>query len=229
MRDALNNLASAVASLAAGAARAFPTSFRIKGTEFFSGSTAYEAKISSDGELAITETERERNVLARYVETGINSTRYAALIDLSDTTNFKHDQTGRVDISAISMGVDRSNTATGTVKFGVITRIDGTNADISYFTGLLFTNGTNDLQISRDLILSPSQLKCGVSGGALTRMVTNDVETAVAAVNTGITLNSPRGTSTVTPAVGDIVIKMENTAGTYGLRCMALYHGEATA
>lgn len=228
MRDAIYALASSVAAMAAAVAGgARHVKATIRGAEFFSGTGIYDAKITSDGELAITETERERNVLASYTETGINSTRYACLIDLSDTTNFHHSGTGRVDISLISMGIDRDATATGSARIGVITAIDGVDADISYFFRILFNNSTIS-QISRDINYSPSQLKCGVSGGALTRMITNDTETT-ASVNTGVSLNSPRGSSTVTPAVGDIVIKMDRTLGTYGLRCTALFHGETTA
>lgn len=225
MRDALYALASSVAAMASSA-RAFPTSLKIKGAQFFSGTGVYEAKVTSDGELAITETERERNVAARYTESGINSTRYAILVDLSDTSGFKHDQTGRIDISYMSMQIDKETTARGRVAIGVITAIDGTNATIRYFASILFDNSADD-HLTRDRNFSPSQVKCGVSGGALTKIVSNDSETT-ASVNTGVSLNSSTG-STVTPAVGDIIIKMDRLAGTFSTSIFTLYHAESAA
>ena len=200
----------------------------IRGTEFFSGAAEYDAKVTEDGEMATTVTERERNVWVTFVKTGIIATSYAILIDLDDTTNFPHDQTGRIDVSLIKMSVDRDATATGKMRMGVITRIDGTDADITYFSNLLF--GKSDVRaVTSETNYAPSQVKLGVSAGALTRGVSNAKDLNVAAVNTGVTLESPRGAGTVTPAVGDVILKMEWAAGEYDARAMLLYHSEGSA
>lgn len=196
----------------------------IEGQQYFLGNGRYKVKVSDYGEIATTDEPAQRNVVARYQETGINSTRYAILVDLSDTTNWHHDQTGRIDISYIGMQVDKTNATTGKVSLGIITAIDGTNATIKYFSSIIFDN-SSDTHLTRDRNFATSQIKGGFSGGALTKITTNDSETT-ASVNTAGTLNSASGSS-VTPAVGDIIIKMSWTVGSYGTSIFALYHGEA--
>jgi len=198
------------------------------GSEFFTGSGSFSAKVTSDGELAVTSTERERNVYAAFSAVGVATTTYYALIDLSDTTNFPHDQTGRIDLSVISIDIDRDNTATGQLDIGVITRVDGTDADISYLITTNFSK-SDVLHIDNVYNIAPSQVKFGQSGGVLTRAVTSNSEDDQAAVNTGDPLDSPTGVNTVTPAVGDIILRATRAAGSYDFTVAVLYHGELSA
>jgi len=186
------------------------------------------AGVTNDGELITTVTERERNVMSRFIGLNIAATKWVCLIDLSDTTGFPHDSTGRIDVSYIATSVDRDNLAAGSVAVGVVTRVNGTNADVSFFTRLSFEK--SDVQhINHPYNLSPSQIKLGVVDGTTTRFVSNDKELNITAINTGITLDSPLGSSTVTPAVGDVVVKFTVTAGTYDSTIRALYHSQETA
>lgn len=201
------------------------TSFTLY-TEF--GSNLFPASSSDDNEILITETERERDTFVAYTVADVSASGYAILIDLSDTTNFPHDRTGRIDLSAVYISVDRDSTATGRVRVGVITRVDGTNADITYVQGVNFAK-SDERTILRDRRFSPSQIKLGVTGGVATRVLSSGAETNVAAVNTATPLASPRGAGTVTPAVGDVILNYERTAGSYNLAVSATYHGEASA
>ena len=170
------------------------------------------APFSSDGELFTTSSESDANVRAVLVRQSISATAYAALIDLSDTTNFPHENTARIDLSWLKVVLELASNSVGTVKLGVITRVDGTNGDVSWLFVVPFTkSGTRRILSINNF--APSQLKLGVTGGALDYAVTNDTSTNVAAINTGTTLDSPRGTSTVTPAVGDVVIGYTHTSG----------------
>jgi len=199
----------------------FFTNLRMRGTEFFSGATEYNAKVTSDGELAVTSTERERNVSLHYQNTAIAATEYSVLVDLSDTTNFPHDSTGRIDVSLIRVDVEKSAAnVIGEIEIGLITRIDGTDSDIDYLYGLQFLKG--DVQyISEVINYAPSQLKFAAG-----RYITNVSETNVAAVNTGASLDSPNGS--ISPALGDIVVKQLYTSGgNYDFDIELLYHSEA--
>jgi hypothetical protein len=48
-----------------------PVPMKLRGDEFFSGASKYDAKVTSDGEVATTVTERERNVYAVYHDDAI--------------------------------------------------------------------------------------------------------------------------------------------------------------
>lgn len=195
---------------------------------FGEGNTNTRVAVTEDGELMVAQTPQERNVAIGFSKDDVSATSWALLIDLSDTANFPHDSTGRIDVSNIFMQVDRDNTSTGRVQLGVITRVNGTNADVSFFFSIMF-NKNNQGYIERDNNFPPSQIKLGVINGTTPYYVTNSTESNVSAINTGTALDSPRGTSTVTPAVGDIVVKFVRGAGTYNASVRVLYHSEASA
>lgn len=78
--------------------------------------------------------------------------------------------------------------------------------------------------VSRFDHFSPSQLRVD---SALSQGITNGVETSVSSVNTGTPLPSPNGASSVTAAVGDIIVKYERSAGTANFRVFMTYHAES--
>lgn len=186
-------------------------------------------RFSDTNEIFVTETERERNVLARITKTGIAAPVGLLLIDKSDAggigaAGFQHDKTGRIDISAIKVTVDRDASATGAIKVGVITAISAASADITWFFVLNFANASDRFLVISE-IYTPSQVKCAVSGGRTTRIVSNDKDTGNTRFQNDTAIESSLG-SNVIPAVGDVVVDCRHSAGTYAMTCMVLYHAE---
>ena len=183
--------------------------------------TEYDARITSDGELATTNTEKERNLSIHYQNSAIAATEYSVLVDLSDTSGFPHDSTGRIDFSFLKVDIEKSAAnVIGEVEIGLITRIDGTDADIDYLYGFQFLKGSETI-LSEIINYAPSQLKFAAG-----RYITNVTETNVAAVNTGASLDSPNGS--ISPGLGDIIIKQAYTSGgNYDLDIEIMYHSEA--
>ncbi|WP_174804359.1 hypothetical protein [Martelella limonii] len=182
----------------------------------FTGSGLYPFAIS----------DRDAPKFIAYSGSGISGTTYAMLVDLSDTTNFPHNDTGRIDLYSTFLLVDKAANSAGSVRLGVITRIDGTDADVSLVQGVSFTN-TSDRSIERDRIFD-HPLKLGQSGGELTDVATAFKLTGVTAINTGLTLPSPRGN--VTPALGDVVIQFAYTSGSaYNASVSGQYAGNVSA
>jgi len=128
------------------------------------GNNLFPASSSDDNELLVTVTERERNLFAAVAVQDVTASGFRWLIDLS-----AQDRVGRVDLTNVYISVDRDSTATGRVRIGVITRVDGTNADVVYFQGVNFAK-SDDRTILRDRNFSPSQIKCGVVAGETTRI-----------------------------------------------------------
>lgn len=204
-----------------------PVPMKLRGDEFFSGATKYDAKVTSDGEVATTVTERERNVYAVYHDDAIaiGNTDFV-LIDKDDTVNFPHSDSGRIDISTFSLHIAQSSgNPDGEVIMGVITRIDAVDADIVWAFGLDF-NLPNNENIREDFNFAPSQLKFELDGTNTTRIISNYSSLNDAAFNTATPMPSPRGAATVTPAVGDIVVRVSNDAGVLRFFIGVMYHGE---
>lgn len=208
-----------------------PCPMQIYGSHAYADHTDLHAvKVSDDGEIATTVTERERNNFVHIVQQDIASPTEAYLIaaDLSDTTNWPHEDTGRIDVSTIGSLIHIPSVAgaEGTVRLGVITRIDGTDADIAWCACMLYSK-SSAADLIRDFNFAPSQLKLGVDGsGNLTHIVSAVRSLNVAAVNTGTPLPNALGTTTI-PAVGDAVILLEVTAGIASFILDMMYHAEA--
>lgn len=184
------------------------------------------ALYSDDGELWTTNTERENNVRASFVQTGIQASSWAILIDLSDTVNFPHDETGAAHVSLISLQVDRGNTSVGLVQVGVVTRVDGINGDVTSFAAVRFENGS-PTNVIRDINFAPSQVKCGVVAGATTHMVSNSKLLNDTGLQTDIAIPTATG-GTAFPAVGDVVVKYTHTSGSAWTGGVGvLYHSHA--
>lgn len=166
---------------------------------------------ANDGLYPYAISDRDAPAFAACGASSVGATQYQILVDLSDRTNFPHHFTGRVDLYGAFFSVDRGTNTVGAVRIGVITRIDGTDADIEYVQGVSFNNAA-DKTIVRDRIFE-NPIRCGQSGGSLTRVATNFTATGVTAVNTGASLTNAIG-GTSTPAVGDIVATFEFTSGT---------------
>lgn len=180
-------------------------------------------ELTEDGELWVTETERENDVGVVYIENTIAASKYVLMVDL-DNENWPHrlqgEPTNRVDITNLFVNIDAAVNGAGRFRLGIITRIDGVNADITYFCDFPFIATTT--QLSVNFKGTPSQVKTDLVAGVPQHILSNSVETNVAGVNTGTALGSPDGN--VNPGLGDIILKLEQSAGNYNIYTFMFYH-----
>lgn len=219
-------------ALAKGAGRVFRTRFVNSSTpqsEFFItvsyGDNLTLSTSGPDNEVLTTVVERDRDRYVALQFIDVVASQYAALVDLSDTVNFPHDRVGSLNVTNAYFLIDKDANTQGSVRIGVITRINTISADIDYVSGVTFSK-SDDRKIIRDRKFSPSALRCAVVGGALTDILTDFSEVGVTAVNTLTPLRSPLGAGTVTPGVGDLIVKAEQTAGSYNASVSIMYHSE---
>lgn len=192
-----------------------------------SGQQVPNPTLSNDGEVWVTETERENNVRASYAQSGIAASSWAVLVDLSDTATWPHEFTGAIHVSNISLQVDKSANSVGLIQLGVVKRISATNGDVTMFSSLRFENGTNDLV--RDVNVSPSQIKCDVVEGVTPKMISNISILNDTGLQTDLAIQSASG-ATVFPAVGDIVMRIVHTSGgAWTAAAGILYHSHEAA
>ena len=202
-------------------------SFRLRYVNGPVAQTTFELlAFTGDGLFPFAVSNRDTPRFVAYSGADIAANTYAILVDLSDKATFPHRDTGSIDLYSSFLFVDKPSNTVGAVQLGVITRIDGTSADISYIQGVSFS-GTSERQINRDRILT-HPIRLGQSGGQLTQVATLFRATNVAAVNTATPLPTPLGTTT--PAVGDLIILFAFTAGgAYTAAVSAQYAGNVSA
>jgi hypothetical protein len=148
----------------------------------------------------------------------ISAITYAILVDISVEPFTSYTSVDTIEMTCNLSG----NNSTCNIKVGVITRIDGTDADISWLIISNFStaNANNYLIFTENY--QPSAIQFRSSGGTLVNSYTNDTSANVTAVNTGITLASPSGN--ITPAVNDVIILFDHTGTNFDSVVSTVYH-----
>lgn len=156
---------------------------------------------------------KDTTMSSTYSLSGIVASSWAVLIDLSDTVNWPHKQTGAIDLSSVSLQVDKPNATTGSLSLAVVTRVDNTSADVTIVRGLSFSNASEN-SLLRVANFYPFNIRCDVIDGTMPFFPTNTKILATTDVQADVALDSHRGAATVFPEVGDILIRFSHTAGT---------------
>jgi hypothetical protein len=170
---------------------------------------ASDARVDSD-----PHSRREVDIYsATFQKVGVAADTFFMLVDLNGAS-YPHTAGSKASIvSVFGRAFKSSAGAKWAVNAGVITRIDGTDADITFFPAAsMFLRDTASLTAEAKATILDFPVSTEISGGDLARGVSNFHENPVAAVNTGVTLEDPNGDNP-TPAVGDIVIRAELISG----------------
>ena len=157
-------------------------------------------------------------------EVFFGSNPYYLLVDLDNSGGeWPHNQTGYINVDNIIASVNWvSHLAKAFLSIGVITRIDGDSADVSYLwrRHVGRSNYNDGIFISDNL--QPSSLTFRQESGNLIGALTSIKESLVAEINTNTALASPAG-STI-PGVGDVVLKADYVEDQYNFEMQMLYH-----
>jgi hypothetical protein len=181
------------------------------------------AGITTNGEVFTNTLASERKSYVGYVQSAIVADEYVLMVDLDNAgSQWPHSQNGSINVDSISAkAVFATVPGDATLRFGVITRIDGSNADLNYLqTYTLQTQGNDGQYIFHNF--QPSCLPFKQAAGKSVGALTNDSESNVSAVNTATTLLSPGGS--VAPGVGDIILKLQYHSDPYNVAVGMLYH-----
>jgi len=146
--------------------------------------------------------------------TALSATSYV-LIDLSDTTNWPHKETGAISIHSIRLNVDKAAATTATLRIGVVTFVDASSGTVKWF----YTAG-NDLNVSNTEASQFSNYSEGFirtkvqrannAAGATPYLMSNETTTSSTLYQNDVTLVSPNGITT--PGLGDIVMHVSKAS-----------------
>jgi hypothetical protein len=155
------------------------------------------------------------------VEAVSGSTGYV-LVDLSDTTGFKHVGTTEVHLLGLSLNGEKASDGVYDIWVGPVIRVDGTNGDTKWAHVFHLeavgnpTDSTDRFAQVVDFTLggaNPEGINLNVTAGALPFYITNQGLTNSTVYQTDTNLTNPAGT-TGAPAVGDLVVYVEEVSGT---------------
>jgi hypothetical protein len=150
---------------------------------------------------------------AAFAKEAVAATTFFMLVDL-DGAGYPHAPGTKVSIvGAFGRAFKTNAGARWAVDVGVVTRIDATDADITYFAGAsMFLRDTSQLSVEAQAVILDFPISAEVATGELARGISNFNENPEAGLNTGAGIEDPKG-ATPTAAVGDVVIRARLISG----------------
>ena len=148
-------------------------------------------------------------------------TFYFTLIDLSDTTNYPHDNTGWVHMANLTYHIDAGGSTKYSAELGFLENVTATESD---FHHVLPVAGTKSSGLSKDIILTGNPEAPKMRSESFTGRVTVETEFDLA------TSHPSSIDSTVNQNVAgenDVVLIIEVTSGSVNLALSMGYHSHS--
>lgn len=152
------------------------------------------------------------------LDVAANITTNTIVIDLSDTTNWPHKETGELNLDSVRLNIDKVAASTVTVKLGVVTYVDSSTGCVTWFTLLSSSQNVSNTNVYSFTNYMPTFIKCrvnpGTSAGAngtTPYIFSNDTTLGSTIFQNDVVLPTPAGNAA--PGTGDIVMQVSQ-AGT---------------
>lgn len=150
--------------------------------------------------------------------TGVATTTAYMLVDVSDTTNWKHTGTDHVHIDHLGMAIVPGTSFTGSVDIGFLTNVDATNGDFNELIGKEIGRAAAATFIDQNY--HPHGLS------AWTDEHFGPVTADSVLFQTDVALVGPDGNS-FNSGSGDLVLLVTRGAGTIDVAVTLTYQGQA--
>jgi len=150
-----------------------------------------------------------------HLDTGSVETQTAfMLIDISDTTNWKHTETDHVIIRHMLLQVDPDANFLGEVNVGFLSNVDATNGDF---------NTIIDVSLAKKSDLLVQDLR--FTGGFHCQTATHfgPIDTNSTLFQTDVSLAGPNGATSFPSGNGDLCLIIERSAGAVSVAVTIIY------
>lgn len=154
----------------------------------------------------IVKSSNEEPFSLRYSTTGISASTSTILVDLSNTTNFPHKNTGGINLVALRLAISKVAASSGTVQIGVLYRVNASTGDVQWIYSYDLSKSAAGTEIVDQLELNGFFKRLRVDGnGNFPYFIGNDSSIGSTTFQTDVPLLTPYGTY-VSPSRGDIVM-----------------------
>lgn len=175
----------------------------------------------------IIKSSLEEPVLVRLSTQSIVTSTNIILVDLSSTTVYPHKNTGFLNVVGIRLDVAKVAASSGTIKLGVVYRIDQSSGDVKWFYSYDFSKSAAGTEIidrpKEDFFFY--RLKVG-SDNSTPYLLTNDKTEFSTNFQNDVALLTPTG-SYVNTDKGDIILSFTNSgSNAMNLTIDLLYNSE---
>ena len=174
----------------------------------------------------------DKTVTVRYrLAVSANVSTAAVVIDLSDTTNWKHTETGQINISSIKLDIDKAAASTTTVKMGVVNFVDSSTGSVTWFYAKESALNVSNSNAVDFLSYVPNYLRLKVNpastpqtDGTTPYLLSNDTTSGSTTYQTDVNLPSPAGVTA--PGAGDVILAVTNGTAAVTVNVEVQYHAE---
>ena len=145
------------------------------------------------------------------------------LVDLSDSVNFPHTETGKIRLYRLDVDIERGeNAASGEfiVYIGVITEVDATDGSTKWIAVLHEETDAESTDNVARMFRSykwDEGLDLEISAGVPVWGISNVGDSGSVTWQTDVALDSPVGDASSAPGAGDLVMLVSETGGTGSL------------
>jgi hypothetical protein len=180
--------------------------------------------VNSEGRADTVAHSHPDTVVAHFSSGPITATQNYILVDISDTTNYKHVNTGFLHWEWLRIFSEVSANANYKVEVGYLSNVDATNGD---FSVLYIAKGDNVVGrvVNEFLPYAPAGPRASDTYAVTSTRYVDDT-----AFQTDVNLRStidPTGTAATPSGNGDLAIRITVTAGTVDLSVNLGYHSHA--
>lgn len=179
-------------------------------------------------------TDRSHTIRYRIETAAATASTSAVIIDLSDTTNYPHKETGYVVVDSIRIQVDKAAASTCTVRVGVVNFVNSSTGSVTWFATnenlLNVSNTDNDPLLHYGMFpikLYVTRAATADTQGGTPFLLSNETTNGSTTYQNDVALPSPILSGSSRPGVGDVVIDINKTATaaiTFGVEIS--YHTE---
>lgn len=162
-----------------------------------------------------TMTVRYRFPVAADINLAVSTNAIAKLIDLNDTTNWPHKDTGFINISSIRIEIDKTAASTTTVKIGVVNMVDTSTGSITWFhtvEGVKDVSNTNVIDVESytpNFICTKTNVASNtLADGSTPFIASNELTSGTTLIRNSITYQGVTNGNTMKR--GDIVLGIIN-------------------
>jgi hypothetical protein len=159
---------------------------------------------------------------ATLIQPDLAATERFILVDLSDTANFPHTETGKIRLYRLDVDIERGENAVSgeyIVYIGVVLEVDATDGSTKWILAMheeTDEESTDDVSRTFRSYKWDEGLDLEISAGALVWGISSSGDTDNVGWQTDVALDSPAGAANF-PGAGDLVMLVEETGGTGSL------------
>lgn len=156
-------------------------------------------------------------VVATLVKEDLAADEGFILVDLSDTTNFPHSETGKIRIYTIDIEYEVKADGQFILYVGTIIEVDATDGSTKWLFAVdaeTVSNPTDSTDRRHIRYHWPGGIDLEVSAGAMVNLISNVGDTNDVTWQTDVNLDSPVGDTSSPSGAGDLVAFLDETGGT---------------